>query len=350
MRYFITGGLGVIGSHFTKTILDQGHSAIILDAAEEPRNVWMADHIRNKYGAKASIIMERMEKSSFPDIEVCDRIFHAAAHTGIPHSAIDPVDDWMSNAEATRLLLEKVRNCGKKIPIVALSSVKPYKVDNIPYEAAKTRYYWADRNKDFGISEKHLLEPDEPYAASKMAQSALCMSYARTYHMPVVVFRCSNLYGAAPSHGPRHGWLTWFCLSAVLGRPIEIQGTGFQVRDMLYSDDVNSAVFAAFENMEEEFDRSRSVMGNVYNIGGGRKNSISILEATNFIKTMFPYIEIKSGPGRKNEDQIFITDYSKFNSITKWEPKTDVHDGIKKIIYWAENNKEELIKMYDWCK
>jgi CDP-paratose 2-epimerase len=341
MKYLITGGLGVIGSHFAEDTLSSGHSAIIIDAAEEPRNIWMANFLQTKFGNKLEIIIERLEKSRLIGIETCDRVFHAAAHTGIPHSAIDPTDDWLSNAEATRVLLEKLRSLPNKIPLVALSSVKPYKVDTIPFHSKETRYEW---NLIKGINENFPLGPDEPYAASKMAQSALCMAYARTYDMPIVCFRCSNLYGAAPSHGPRHGWLTWFCLSAALGRKIEIQGTGLQVRDMLFSDDVSSAAFAAFEHMEK-------LTGSVYNIGGGIDNSVSVLEAVELLKQLSGRkIGISYGQGRKNEDQIFITDFSKFNSLVDWSPKVSVIEGMNKILRWAEQNKEELIKMYDWCK
>lgn len=340
MKYYITGGLGVIGSCFAKHVLEQGHEVVILDAAEEDRNKWMANYLTSNY-KNVKIFMERMETSKFKELEACDFILHAAAHTGIPHSVIDPVDDWLSNAEASRNLFEHLRKLDKKIPTVSLSSVKPYRVHDLPYRVSDhgTRYVWEDDNR-VGISEKHLLEPDEPYAASKMAQSALCMAYARSYDLPITVFRCSNLYGAAPSHGPRHGWLTWFCLSAVLGRYIEVQGTGLQVRDMLFSDDVNSAVLSAFNNIQ-------NCQGNVFNVGGGAKNSVSVIEAVRLIEEVHGKVNIKYGQGRKHEDLIFITDYSKFNQSTAWEPQVNVVDGIAKILAWAERNKEAVQKMYD---
>lgn len=338
MKYYITGGLGVIGSLFAKEMLNNGHSVIILDAAEEKRNIWIADSLKNKYSNRIQIHMERMEKSSFDQIEQCDGILHAAAHTGIPHSIINPIDDWISNAEATRMLLEKLRTIEKKIPTVVLSSVKPYRIPEWKFKIVNNRYVWCDWQT--GIDELISMEPDEPYAASKMAQSALCMAYARSYNLPVMVFRCSNLYGAAPSHGPRHGWLTWFCLSATINKKIEVQGSGLQVRDMLYSDDVNSAVLSAFNHIDV-------LKGNVYNIGGGFANSISVKEAAVFLQTQCPELEIVSASGRSHEDAIFIANYQKFNAATNWMPQISVKTGILNILEWVKENNKVVRELYD---
>jgi CDP-paratose 2-epimerase len=211
--------------------------------------------------------------------------------------------------------------------MVALSSVKPYKV---PEDLGD------------GVDENIPLEPDEPYAASKMAQSALVMAYGRSYDLNVTVLRCSNLYGNAPCHGPRHGWLTWFCIASAIGRAIEIQGTGKQSRDMLYCTDVSSAIDAAAKNIEK-------TRGNVYNIGGGKSNVISVVQA---VQEISKHIEISKShaEGRKHEDMHFMTNFGKFNNTTGWIPKTSVHTGIKNIVNWAKENKEDLIKMYENAK
>jgi CDP-paratose 2-epimerase len=304
----------------------------IIDSAEEQRN----NFIKDKLPQNIEFRVEKLETADLSNISDYDLVLHAAAHTGIPHSIIEPDRDWVDNVDATKHLLNSLRTAKKAPNTIVLSSVKPYKTDN-DCIISGDRYVW--KNKRIGFNEETELQPDEPYAASKMAQSALCMAYARSYNLPITVFRCSNLYGPAPSHGPRHGWLTWFCLSAVCGRDIEIQGTGYQVRDMLFASDVGSAVLAANKNMTK-------LQGNVYNIGGGKKNSISIKEAALLIKEILPNTNIKYANGREHEDLIFITDYKRFNNITNWKPKVNVKDGIKSIINWAIENKEELKNTY----
>lgn len=337
MKYFVTGGLGVIGSRFAEIMLRAGHTVTIMDAAEEPRNLWMAEKLQNTY-KNVSIFKERMEKANLRIVEGHDFILHAAAHTGIPHSADDPDDDWVSNVDATRCLLETLRMYAQDIPTVMLSSVKPYKIDHLPCYSDPSRTLWAP---GVAVDETFQLEPDEPYAASKMAQSALGMAYAKSYDLPVTVLRCSNLYGDAPCHGPRHGWLTWFCIAAAIRYPIELQGTGQQTRDMLFSDDVASAVLAAYEQIDE-------LSGHVYNIGGGVNNTISCTEAIGYIvKYLGKTIDLHPKPGRKNEDMVFITNHGKFTSETGWRPKIDVKTGIARILDWACANADDLMKLYD---
>jgi CDP-paratose 2-epimerase len=348
-KYLVTGGLGVIGSRFVELLLERGDSAIIIDAAEERRNIWMKTRLSSIPGSLGflEIVCSRIEKYDLiPLLHQCDAVLHAAAHTGIPHSAEDPSDDWVSNVDVTRHILESMRKYDIRIPTVMLSSVKPYKVDNIPNIECDNRTIWPGKEgepnlSDIGIDENHLLEPDEPYAASKMAQSALVMAYARTYNLPVTVLRCSNLYGDAPCHGPRHGWLTWFCISAAMNWSIEIQGTGKQTRDMLFSNDVASAVLASFDNMDK-------MSGNVYNIGGGPHNQISCLEALNaLMKITGTMAQVTFGPGRINEDMLFVTNHSKFTGVTQWWPEYGVMAGMERIIKWATDNRDGIKWMYE---
>jgi len=340
MKYLVTGGLGVIGSRFVDVVVRLGHSATIIDSAEEPRNLWTESRLLRDHGSKVSILKRRVESTEMtPLLLKHDAVLHAAAHTGIPHSEKDPSDDWESNVTASRNILEAMRLLKTSAPpVVMLSSVKPYRVHDLPSHVEGDRTVLHGRYVD-GIDETCLLEPDEPYAASKMAQSGLVMAYARTYDLPVTVLRCSNLYGDAPCHGPRHGWLTWFCISSVIGRDIEIQGDGLQTRDMLFSDDVACAVLSSFFHMDV-------VQGNVYNIGGGLPNSVSVKEAAGIVSRLSDGVKVRSAVGRRNEDMVFTTDHSKFTSSTGWNPTISVQGGISRILEWAKANSDDLRALY----
>ena len=324
MRVLITGGLGVVGSQLARTIKD----VIIIDAAEEPRNRWLISQL-----PYAKIYMHRLETfKELPNVlKNVDAIVHCAAHTGIPHSVDNPDDDWISNVDATRYLLECLRQSKRDIPTVVLSSIKPYRL-NFKSHRVGNRYAFNDIK---GVNEDCPLEPDEPYAASKLAQSALAQAYAHSYGLPIVTIRFSNLYGPAPCHGPRHGWLTWFCISKALNQTVNVTGNGYQTRDVLYTHDVTNAIKLALRYIKR-------TKGQLYNVGGGIENTVSVNEAVKLLglKT----VKVKA---RKNEDKIFVTDYSKFNKHTGWKPKVNVLQGIARVYDWAFWNKEKLRLLYE---
>lgn len=327
MKILVTGGLGVIGSRIVSDYLDEGHHVMVIDSAEEKRNRWILRQLGDKYGfTKLSVGICRLEEVRDLDTSEFDRVIHAAAHTGIPHSVIDPNEDWVANVDGTRVLLEALRK--NPVPTVVLSSVKPYALRQDSLEPG-----WS------GLTESDPLEPDEPYAASKAAQSMLAMAYAKSYGIPIVTLRCSNLYGAAPCHGPRHGWLTWFVISAAIGRPIEIQGDGRQRRDMLFSSDVTMACRLAGIGAE-------MLSGRVFNIGGGRDRIISVGAAAAQLEK-WTGVKIVYGSPRKNDDDTVYVNYDEFNGATGWSPTVSVLDGMKTILEWALNHVDELREMYE---
>lgn len=322
MRVLVTGAAGVIGSRITHRLAEAGHVVDVLDAMEAPRNAWIAERL-----PAASILKARLEQFSAEALADLladvDAVIHCAASTGIPHSVIHPDDDWRSNVDATRVLLEALRK--RPLPTVVLSSVKPY-------------YVPIYRDSWSGLTEYAPLEPDEPYAASKAAQSMLAMAYAKSYDIPVVTFRCSNLYGPAPCHGPRHGWLTWFAISAAIGRPLEVQGTGEQTRDMLHGDDVYSACMLALENAQR-------LAGRVFNLGGGASNRISVTSAAHTLARLGE-VPIASGPARAMDDLHVWANSGAFLRETGWRPLVGVQDGMRSVFAWAKANADELRALY----
>lgn len=321
MRYLVTGGLGVIGSYITRRLMDAGREVLVLDSCDELRNEWIKQRLLAYPTAngRLTICTDFLGRpmSTDPIIGV-DAVIHCAASTGIPYSVTAPEDDWERNVEGTRALLEALRKNPK--PTVALSSVKPYRVNVLP------------------LDEDTPLEPDEPYAASKAAQSMLCVAYAKSYGLPIVTFRCSNLYGPAPCHGPRHGWLTWFCISAAIGRPIEVQGTGGQSRDMLHANDVYSACMLALEH-------AAKLKGEVFNLGGGRDNRVTVSRAAEMLR-FATGVEVVNGPARAMDDDHVYVNYGKFLRAVGWRPLMDVESGVRDVLTWALQNKKELEKLY----
>ena len=328
MKYLITGGLGVIGSLCVRKLSADGHEVTIVDDGSDRRHMFNAPDVDLIFQSR----LEETEGSILAElVEQNDRVLHAAASTGIPYSAQEPLDDWRRNVDGTIALLEALRKHPK--PTVVLSSVKPYGLDALRFMERPTRYELSGG----GVSEAYPLLPDEPYAASKAAQSMIAAAYARTYDLPITVFRCSNLYGPAACHGARHGWLTWFCIQAALGRPIEIQGAGNQTRDMLFWSDVLDACDRAW---------MRGGSGLILNLGGGRHNTLSPLEAVATLRSLGATVETVSAPGRVNEDVLFVTDTTAASVRLGWMPAVEVTDGVGQVYEWACEKKDRLGKVY----
>ena len=326
MKYLITGGLGVIGSLISRRLLEQGHTVTIIDDGDAPRHDFNAPD--------TDLIFQNRLEEMAPDVlaelvEQNDRVLHAAASTGIPYSAQEPLDDWRRNVDGTLALLEALRKHPK--PTVVLSSVKPYGLGWLTALERPTRFELSGE----GIKEESPLYPDEPYAASKAAQSHIARAYAVTYRLPITVFRCSNLYGPAACHGPRHGWLTWFCIQAALGWPIEIQGKGNQTRDMLFWSDVLAACDVGWNQSG----------GQVLLLGGGRHNTASPLEAVAALRSLGATVETRSGPPRQNEDNLFVTETTGMG-FYGWLPRVSVAAGIAEIYEWACKNRKRLAQVY----
>ena len=345
-----------MGSLFALEALDRDDHVAIIDSGKDARHGWTLQRLNAERVHMFHVALERMPEDELAKLlGSVDAVVHAAAYTGIPSSATDPVGDWVANVESTRHLLETMRRNKIQVPTVVLSSVKPYELSGLPlYASSIVGVNGGEKVRSVmltvehgergglghlfgGVSEQFPLEPDEPYAASKMAQSGLALAYARSYGLPITVFRCSNLYGPGPCHGPRHGWLTWFCICAALNWPLVLQGSGVQSRDMLYSGDLNRAINFALQRIDE-------VQGELFNVGGGVSSIISVRDAINLL-VKSPGT-VKESPGRAHEDLLFVTNIEKFFRATGWYPEVSVETGVASITSWATKNAEALRRVY----
>ncbi len=333
MRYLVTGSSGVIGSLFSKSRIAAGDEVSLLDDGASARHRYNASAI-----AGHPMPIQLGDKCPAHQLRAtADRILHAAASTGIPYSGQAPLDDWSRNVDGTIEVLEAVR--AKPTPTVVLSSVKPYTTANICAVERDDHYMLSGS----GVTEREQLIPDEPYAASKAAQSLICQAYARSYDLPIVVFRCSNLCGNAAPHGMRHGFLTNICIRAALGWTVEVQGSGKQTRDILFASDVESAALLAFSALESgDVERGR-----IFNLGGGPNNTISVLQLVAMLRALGAKFDTRPGQGRDHEDMLFVTDSSAIQRDLGWERKVSVRECVVRIYDWAVANRDALATVYE---
>jgi CDP-paratose 2-epimerase len=204
-----------------------------------------------------------------------DLLIHAAAQPSHDLAASRPFDDFDVNAVGTLNLLEAARRACPESPFVFLSTNKVYgdAPNELPLVELETRWDYGDPALKDGIDETCRIDATmhSLFGASKAAADLLVQEYGRYFGMPTVCFRGGCLTGPHHSGAELHGFLAYIARAIREARPYRIFGyKGKQVRDNIHSYDVCTAIMAFCE---------RPVPAAVYNLGGGRENSISMVEA-----------------------------------------------------------------------
>jgi CDP-paratose 2-epimerase len=159
--------------------------------------------------------------------------------------------------------------------------------------------------------------------------------------LQTVVFRQSCIYGYRQFGVEDQGWVAWFIIAAQLGLPIVIYGNGKQVRDVLFIDDL----IAAFD---EAFQRIESVSGQVFNIGGGPDNTISLHDLLGVLKSdVNPGLQISFSDWRPGDQPVYVSDVRKARETFGWLPRTDWQTGVRKLIQWVKENEKLLRPMFE---
>ena len=202
-------------------------------------------------------------------------VVHAAAQPSHDLAAQRPFDDFDVNAVGTLNLLEAVRCSAPEAPFVFLSTNKVYgdAPNELPLVELETRWDYADPKQRNGIDETCRIDATTHslFGASKVAADVLVQEYGRYFGLATVCFRAGCLTGPNHSGVELHGFLAYLARAIRQGKRYRIFGyKGKQVRDNIHSYDVCTAIMAFAE---------RPLIGAVYNLGGGRENSISVLEA-----------------------------------------------------------------------
>jgi len=185
-----------------------------------------------------------------------------------------------------------------------------------------------------GIDESRGLDFHSPYGCSKGCGDQYMHDYARIYGIPTVVFRQSCIYGKRQFGVEDQGWVAWFIIAVIMGKPIKIYGDGKQVRDLLFVEDLLDAYDAAIANPEKS-------AGQIFNIGGGIDKSISIWhEFSKLLEEIHGQaIATERFGWRPGDQKVYVSDISKIRNVLGWNPQYDVQKGIKTLYQWVKENK-----------
>ena len=333
-KILVTGGCGFIGANWMDRLLSRGERAVAYDNLSRRGAVKNAEWLRSKHGPKFELICAdvRDAPALVEAARDADAIYHLGAQVAVTTSVADPRTDFEINALGTFNALEAARASGRNPFFLFASTNKVYGgMDDVPVVERATRYEFADLPG--GVSEAQPLDFHSPYGCSKGAADQYVRDYHRIYGLRTVVFRQSAIYGYRQFGEEDQGWLAWFIIAAVLGRPITIFGDGKQVRDMLFVQDLLDAYDAAAAKMDQ-------VAGQVFNIGGGPNNTISVwTEFGPMLESLHGQkIPVKRGDWRPGDQKVCVYDISKARRELSWEQKVDVAAGVEKLYRWVKEN------------
>lgn len=348
-KLLVTGSSGLIGSEVVRYFDKQGWKIYGVD------NNMRADFFGEKGDTRwvQHQLVDECQSFEHVELDIRDRnavlalfkrlkpdfICHAAAQPSHDLAASRPFDDFDVNAVGTLNLLEAARQYCKDSPFAHMSTNKVYgdAPNNLNLNELETRYDFADSEYKDGIKESFTIDQSKHslFGASKVAGDIMVQEYGRYFDMPTCALRGGCLTGPNHSGVELHGFLSYLIKANIVGIEYTIFGyKGKQVRDNIHSFDVARFISAFFNQPR---------VGEVYNIGGGRDNSTSILEAFSRIeeitgkKMKYKY----SDQNREGDHMCYISDLSKMkNHYPEWDITKSLQTVFEEI---AASWKERLV-------
>ncbi|NWF63706.1 MAG: GDP-mannose 4,6-dehydratase [Chloroflexi bacterium] len=335
-QYLVTGGAGFIGSNYVHRLLKRGEKVIIYDNFSRGGAPHNLEWLKAEFGEKAFevVIGDVRDASRITEAaQTSDVIVHLAGQVAVTTSVANPRDDFEANALGTFNVLEAARASGRNPIVIYASTNKVYGgMEDVELFEEPTRWRYKDLVN--GCPETQPLDFHSPYGCSKGTGDQYVRDYARMYDLPTVVFRQSCIYGPRQFGIEDQGWVAWFIIAAVMGKPMTIYGDGKQVRDILHVNDLANAYDLAVEKID-------IARGQVYNLGGGPSNVMSIwAEFGPRLESLIgKKIEVARGDWRPGDQRVFYADVSKAKQELGWEPKIHVDEGVNMLFEWVQANK-----------
>ena len=341
MKLLVTGSSGLIGSEVCTYFAKQGNIIHGVDNNEravffgpQGDTSWRLRELQNSIKDFSHHDLDIRERQRVLDLIKKikpDAIIHTAAQPSHDKAASIPFDDFDVNAVGTLNLLEATRQFCSDSPFVHMSTNKVYGdgPNEVSLKELDTRWDYADPTYENGISESFSIDQCKHslFGASKVAADIMVQEYGRYFGMATCCLRGGCLTGPSHSGVELHGFLSYLVKCNLDGKTYKIFGyKGKQVRDNIHSEDV-----AQFIDLFVQSPRS----GEAYNLGGGKENSCSILEA-------FEICESHSGNSQKYEylednrigDHIcYYSDLTKIKShYPTFTLRHSLSDTIKQIV------------------
>lgn len=312
----ITGGLGFIGSTLAIKLVQADANVTIVDSLipDSGANIFNIEPVKDKIKINISDLRDKNSLDYL--VKGKEYIFNLAGTLSHIDSMKYPYTDLEINCVGQLNILESCRKNNADAKIVFTGTRGQY---------GKSLYTPVD--------EKHPLIPIDVNGINKIAGEQYHILYNKVYGIKTCSLRLTNTYG--PRHQMKHhrqGVLNWFIKQVMDGEKIKIYGSGQQIRDTSYVDDVVDALILAMMNKE--------TAGEVYNIGGEPLSLIDFVEKLIKIYGSGTY-EIVKYPDESKDIEIgdYIADYSKFTRVTGWKPIINLEEGLRRTLAYYNQNK-----------
>jgi len=353
MNILITGGCGFLGSNIAMSYLEKGASVCVVDAlfrkGSSENLKWLSAHPESNNLLtfyQLDIANENDLDAVFQKQAPFDYVCHLGGQVAMTTSLSDPRRDFLTNSKGTFNVLEAIRMHCPDAFLAYSSTNKVYgDLKRFNYKENQTRYFLEEYPN--GFDESLPLDFASPYGCSKGSADQYVHDWFRNFEIKTVVFRHSSIYGGRQFASFDQGWIGWFCQKAIEQKenynkgkkiePFSMSGTGKQVRDVLHAEDLIHLYHTAYEKKE-------SVAGEIFNIGGGIENSLSLLELFSLLEDLLEYqteekLQYYQLERRKSDQDFFVANISKAKEVMDWEPEISVKNGIQKMIGWVKKNK-----------
>lgn len=340
-RILVTGSSGLIGSEICVFFAQQGFEIHGIDNNQravffgpQGDTTWNRNRLQGlipTLQVHAIDVRERERVLQLVDTLRPSAIIHTAAQPSHDLAATIPFDDFDTNAVGTLNLLEAARRHCPEAPFIHFSTNKVYgdRPNTIPLRELETRWDYADPTYAGGIPETFSIDQCKHslFGASKLASDILVQEYGRYFGMPTCCLRGGCLTGPNHSGVQLHGFLSYLVRCNLEKRPYTVFGyKGKQVRDNIHSSDVARFVW-------EFFQAPRSA--EVYNLGGGKENSCSILEAFSSVEALtgIPQVYSYSDDARAGDHICYYSDLTKIRAhYPNWNLDFSLKQSLQEMV------------------
>lgn len=349
-KVLITGGAGFVGANLAVFLSNNGYEVIVMDNLVRRGGEFNLEHFKQN---KVKFVHGDVRcPEDFVQLPKVDYICECSAQPSAVDGYNNPVFDITNNTVGLMNVLEFARKCDASVIYWSTNKVYSANVANsIPLIEQDKRWIWGEPtkpligfDKDNGFSSDLTIDGGQHsvYGLSKVMGDLMCQEYYDAFGVKTVSNRFSCLYGSRQWGKCEQGWVTWFAIAYHFKLPLQFFGwNGKQVRDALHIKDICSLVLSEMENIDK-------IAGQSFNIGGGKDNTVSLMEACDLLESMtgnkVPIEYINNI--RKADHCIYISDIRKIKEAINWEPKVGVIEGYQEVLEWVRDNETMLKKLY----